>query len=494
MEKIKELILKLFKYDPRSLKMQSMRSAVWSILGKGGGQFIRMAGNLVLTRILFPEAFGLMATANIVIMIIQYFADTGIKLAIIQNPRGNEPEFLNTSWIISIIRGAILCLTILILAIPISIFYKEPSLSSLLFIMAVSPLFLGFSNPALPLLIKKFRVEKQIGMELSAQLIALITTIVLAAILNSVYALAIGYSISAFYRMLASYIVIQYRPCFRWNKEAGRELFHFGKFIFINTIITAIASQLDIVLIGKMLDMKTLSFYNIGLNFGKLVIMLFIPIISQSYLPAVSSVLSDISRVERIYRRTTTFFLTVAIPVSIVLALFSHDIIRLLYDPRYQLAYISMFWIGLSGIFRIIGSIAGTTFIAVGRPALETASMAIGLLIVAVIVSVGINLGGLKGASCGMAIAFLLISLIESILLVWAMKFSPKIVFRPWIQSIATGGICIGIHSLLKPWLSSEQFYNIPFLLFMGLLFVGISGLVFRYLEGPNPFKDEVKN
>ncbi len=145
--------------------------------------------------------------------------------------------------------------------------------------MGISPFILGFSNPALPLLVKKFRVEKQIGMELSAQLIALITTIVLAAILNTVYALAIGYSISAFYRMLASYIVIKYRPRFSWDKEAGQELFHFGKFIFINTIITAIASQLDIILIGKMLDMKNLSFYNIGLNFGNLVLMLFLPII-----------------------------------------------------------------------------------------------------------------------------------------------------------------------------------------------------------------------
>lgn len=104
MRKIKDAFKKLFQVETGSLKILSIRSAIWSFLGKGGSHLIRIAGNLVLTRILFPEAFGLMATASTVVLVVQLFSDTGMNIAIIQNPRGDEPEYLNSSWVIKIFR------------------------------------------------------------------------------------------------------------------------------------------------------------------------------------------------------------------------------------------------------------------------------------------------------------------------------------------------------------------------------------------------------
>jgi O-antigen/teichoic acid export membrane protein len=112
----KELYTRLFKSKTDSLKLLSMRSAIWSLMGKGGSHVIRLAGNLILTRILFPEAFGLMATANIVLVMAELFSDTGVKTAIIQNPRGAEPAFLNTVWVINIVRGIILSSFIMAIA------------------------------------------------------------------------------------------------------------------------------------------------------------------------------------------------------------------------------------------------------------------------------------------------------------------------------------------------------------------------------------------
>jgi O-antigen/teichoic acid export membrane protein len=471
-----------------------MRSAIWSVLGKGGAYTIRIGGNLILTRILFPEAFGLMATANTILLLIQFFADTGVKTAIIQNPKGNESEFINTAWIINILRGFFLGSVVIALAWPVAFLYHETILTSVLLIMSVHPIIAGFENPALPVMIKTFRVQKQVGMELISQIISLITTIVLARIVVSVYALAIGFSLSAVFRLVVSYIIIRYKPKLLWNKEAGAALFHFGKYVFLNTLITALASHIDVLAIGKLLNMEKLSFYNIGKNMGNLILTFSIQIVGQSYLPAVSSVHTDIARVQRIYRRTVTFFLTIAVPISIVIVLFSYDIIRLLYDPRYQLAYISMFWIGLAGIIRIIGNVTGMTFFAVGRPALETVSVAFGLILVLLLVPLGSLWSGLKGASIGVATASSIIVIFESILLMVKLKFSLMIVLRPWLQVFLVIGVCGGIYYLLKPWLSNENIYNAPFMIMMSCIALAISVGVYRYLEGPNPFRDEVNN
>jgi len=483
-----------FKDDTTSLKLLSIRSAIWSILGKGGAYIIRIGGNLILTRILFPEAFGLMATANTILLLINFFADTGVRTAIIQNPKGSESEFINTAWIINILRGIFLGSMVMALAWPVSSIYHEPILKPVLFIMCFSPLIRGFENPALPVMIKTFRVQKQVGMEIISQLISLISTIILAKVILSVYALAIGFSLSSVFRLIISYVIFRYRPRLIWNKEAGAALFHFGKYVFLNTLITALTSHIDVLAIGKLLSMEKLSFYNIGKNMGNLILAFSIQIVSQSYLPAVSSVHTDMARVQRIYRRTVTFFLTIAVPFSVVMILFSYDIIRLLYDPRYQLAYISMLWIGLAGIFRIIGNVSGMTFFAVGRPALETFSVAVGLALVLLLVPLGSLSAGLQGASAGIGIAFLLIVIVESILLVVKLKFSLMIVLRPWLQVFFIIGLCGGIYYLLKPWFTNEQLYNVPFMIIMSCVAIAISGVVYRYLEGPNPFRDEKEN
>jgi O-antigen/teichoic acid export membrane protein len=486
----KELYTRLFKSKTDSLKLLSIRSALWSIMGKGGSHVIRLAGNLILTRILFPEAFGLMATANIVLVMAELFSDTGVKTAIIQNPRGAEPAFLNTVWVINIVRGIILSSFIIAIAWPLSAFYKQPVLMNIFFIMGISHLISGFENPALPLLIKNFKVEKQVKMELVTQVVALTTTVIFAYYMQSVYALAIGYSFSVLYRLVATYFAVRYHPRFSLDKEIGKDIFNFGKYVFINTMITVTVYQLDVLLIGKVLDMTTLSYYNIGKNLGILIFTFCSQVVSQSYLPAVSSVQNDILRVQRIFKRTTTLFLTISIPVSMIMILFSHDIIRIMYDPRYELSYISLAWLAMAGIFRIIGNFSGATFFALGKPALETSSMVLGLLIVTIALFVGVHMGGLTGASCGVALAISLIPVIESIFLVRSIKFSIKTVISPYMQVFFIGGICLIIHLIIKTWFLSLFNNRIFYAVLISLFSVLLSALVFRYIEGPNPFGD----
>ncbi|GAB1360936.1 hypothetical protein MASR1M32_01720 [Rhodobacter sp.] len=68
-------------------------------------QALRLASNLILTRLLFPEAFGLMALVSVVLVGLQMFSDTGIGPAISRSPRGDEPAFLDTAWTVNVARG-----------------------------------------------------------------------------------------------------------------------------------------------------------------------------------------------------------------------------------------------------------------------------------------------------------------------------------------------------------------------------------------------------
>ena len=475
----------------QSLKLQSMRSAFYSIVGRGGGHFLRMVGSLILTRLLFPEAFGLMATASVVLAMVQLFSDTGVRTSIIQNPRGGEPQFLNTAFIISIARGFLLALIICAIAVPLSLYYDKPELKLLLLVMALNPLLVSFENPAISLFVKKFRVERQVFFEIGIQALGLVTSVLLAWVLRSVYALAWGAVLASVFRVAGSYYMHPFRPALAWDKDAGRELFGFGKFIFLNTMITWATMNIDVLLIGKLLDMDQLGLYNLGKNFADLVPTFGLQIIGQAFFPAISSIAHDLPRIMRVYRRFAAFAIAVAVPGGLLLAFFSGDIMRILYDPRYFSASLPMFWLCTAVAFRLMSIITGTTFIAAGRPGLETISMTAGLAAMAVFIPLGIRLGGLQGAAMGVAGATAVTAASESICLWLALKCSPAVALRPWLQALLGMAALSGLFYLLRPVLAGPAFYNVPFMLVMTAAGLLVSGGIYVLFEGFHPFRDE---
>ncbi len=80
-----------------SLVARAFRGAGLTVFGFGWGQMMRLASNLILTRILFPEAFGLMALISVFLMGLNMFSDVGVAPAILQSKRGDERSFLDTA-------------------------------------------------------------------------------------------------------------------------------------------------------------------------------------------------------------------------------------------------------------------------------------------------------------------------------------------------------------------------------------------------------------
>ena len=71
---------------------------------------MRLGSNLILTRLLVPEAFGTMALVNALVMGLTMFSDMGTGPAIQKCAHGDEPEFLDTVWSVQAIRGGVLWL------------------------------------------------------------------------------------------------------------------------------------------------------------------------------------------------------------------------------------------------------------------------------------------------------------------------------------------------------------------------------------------------
>jgi O-antigen/teichoic acid export membrane protein len=248
-----------------SLTQRVLRSSAFTSGGFVMAQVIRLASNLILTRLLFPEAFGLMAMVSVFMMGLVMFSDVGVGPAIMQSKRGDDDDFLDTAWTIQIIRGFALFVVACALTWPISVWFGEPDLIYLLPVSALTLVIMGFYPTRLETQNRHMRAGRITLIDLATQVISLVVAVVLAWIYHSVWALVLGGIVSALGQLLLLNLFLPgKRNRLRWEPAAASELIHFGKWIFLSTVCGFAIGQADKVIIGGHLSTGDFGIYNIG--------------------------------------------------------------------------------------------------------------------------------------------------------------------------------------------------------------------------------------
>ena len=238
-----------------SLKALALRGSFWTIFGYGGEQVIRLARKLIVARFLFPEAYGIMGGAMIFIQALEMFSDFGLAPSIIQNKRGDDPSFLRTAWTLQVFRGVAIALLAVLMAYPLSLFYGKPQLAHLLPVVALISIISGFNSTLFPLMNRRLEVGRLAFIELTAQFLASCIMIFWAWRWGNVWALILASISDAAIKMLLSHMILPgIRMRFQWDREAARELFGFGKWIFFGTLLTFFVGRFDRVILFKFMD------------------------------------------------------------------------------------------------------------------------------------------------------------------------------------------------------------------------------------------------
>ena len=110
------------------LKGRALSATLVTIVGHFGGNGVRLASNLILTRLLLPEHFGIMALVNVALIGLHMFSDVGIGPNVIQHEHGEDRAFLHTAFTVQTARGVWLLIAGCLLAWPIAHFYEIPDL------------------------------------------------------------------------------------------------------------------------------------------------------------------------------------------------------------------------------------------------------------------------------------------------------------------------------------------------------------------------------
>lgn len=394
-------------FSGSGLMARVLRSASWLMVGYGGSQALRLAANLIMTRLLFPEAFGIMTLVTVVIVGLSLFSDVGVGPAIAQNPRGDDPDFLNTAWTIQVFRGCMLFAVACLLTIPVARFYHEPDLVKYLPVGALALLVSGFFPTRIETAHRHLLVGRLTVLDLASQAIGIGFMVIYAELTQSVMALALGGVVSAVAKLILTHFLLP-GPVnrFRWERAAADDLIHFGKWIFLSTALTFVISQGDRAILGRYLSIDMLGIYNIGYFLGSFPMMAGLSMIGRIMIP----VYRDKPPAENATNRQHLSRLRAGMSLSIGLALLlmaaiGPQLVGLLYDDRYQLAGPMVTLISLAFYPRLVILTYDNVALAMGDSRSYFVVMMVRAVFQILCILVGLAYFGLVGGIVSMALA-----------------------------------------------------------------------------------------
>lgn len=382
------------------LGARAFRGSILTFAGFGAGMMLRLVSNLILTRILFPEAFGLMALVTVVITGLQMFSDTGIGTAILQNPRGDDPDFLNTAWTVEIGRGVLLWLALSAGTPWIAAFYDQPELALMLPVAGLGAVIQGFTATRVYTANRHLVLGRLTLLDLGSQLVGILVMVGLALVMQSVWALVLGGLVGTAVRTVLSHLVLRGVPNrLHWERETFLELFHFGKYIFVSSIAGFLINNGDRAILGKFVSLTELAVYNIAFFLASVPLLAARQLAAKVLLPLCSHLPADATPQNSLKLRKARTLLTFAMMgVSLFLALIGDVLVRLLYTEPYHMAGPILVLISLACLFPIANNPYGALLLGRGNSRDFTLLLIVTAAVQSVLLYFGVRDFGLMGA------------------------------------------------------------------------------------------------
>ena len=383
-----------------SLVARAAKGTLWTIGAYAVTQIVRLLSSILLSRLLLPKYFGLMALLNTMMIGLSLFSDLGLVPSVIRSERGDDPGYLNTVWTVQVIRGFGLWLVCAGLSWPIMRFYGNSQLLTLVPALGLSLIITGFNSTSVLTFNRHMEVRNVALLELLTQAFQLAVTVVAALVDPSVWALVFGRLASDALRVVISHFMIAgYRNRFALDKATVRELLSFGKWVFASTAVTFLASQSDRLVLGKLVSMTTLGLYGVAFALADMPRQIILAFAGRVGLPFVAG-FASLGRSE--FRAVVLRYRRIVLLVGVVLlavVVNSSDLFLVhVYDRRFRDAAWMAPILALGLWHTILYSTTTPCLTALGKMSYNICGYALTALVLLVAVPATFHVWGLAGA------------------------------------------------------------------------------------------------
>lgn len=352
--------------DNDDLKQKAASGMIWTAVQKYSTLAIGFISGIILARLLMPEDYGAIGMLAIFMSLAEVFIDAGFGSALIQKKNPTQEDY-STVFYFNIGMSLVLYLLLFFCAPAISNFYRMPILCKILRVQGLILFIYAFNIIQRNQIRKNLQFKKLSSITIITSIISLIVTVIMAYSGCGVWSLVVQNFIAALIPCVFFWITTQWRPSFEFSWISFRELFGFGSYMFLTSLLTTFTQRISGLLVGRWYNPATMGYYTKASTTSQYATLSVSGVMIQTTYPLYAAVQDDKQRLINMVKRITSTLAYISIPMLCILILIAKPLFVLLYSERW-LACVPYFQIlCFGGIAGCLLSVNQQTIAAIGK-------------------------------------------------------------------------------------------------------------------------------
>lgn len=360
----------------------------------------------VLARILLPFQFGIYGIATLVLGFLEMLTETGINIFLIQEKEKID-EYIDSAWVVSIIRGFLISGLIFILTPYVVDYFKTPNAINILYLAAIIPIIRGFINPSCVKFQKQLEFNKQFKYDSVIFLVDTIFAISLGLITKSENSLIYAIIISTTLEVILSFVYFTPKPKFAFDKVKSLKVINRGKWITGAGIANYLFQNIDDIIVGRVLGTASLGIYQQAYKISTLPVSEVGEVFNKVTFPIYVNLTADIKRLKRAFLKTLLIICLLVIPFGFIVFTYPIQIVRFVLGETWISAAQVLQLLAIYGSIKAITNSFYSLFLGISKQEVVTYITLISTICLVIILYPLINLFGILGAGYATIIATL---------------------------------------------------------------------------------------
>lgn len=316
------------------LRNKAAKGIAWTAIQKYSTMFISFVSGIILARLLTPYDYGCIGMLAIFMTLSESFIDCGFGAALIQKKNPTQEDY-STVFYFNIGISLLIYAVLFFVAPAIASFYNVPLLSKVLRVQGVVLIIYALNIIQSNQLRKNLNFKLLAIIGLSTTIISLIVTIIMAYSGFGVWALVVQNILVAAIPCVVYWFFVKWRPAKVFSLKSFNELFSFGIFLFLSTLINKFSQQVQGLLIGKLYTPATMGYYSKAHSTEQLASHSVSQVMVQVTYPLFSKVQDDKQALGNMIKRMTMTIAYITMPLLTLLMLIAKPLFLLLYSERW---------------------------------------------------------------------------------------------------------------------------------------------------------------
>lgn len=439
------------------LSRRVVSGAAFTILGIALRTAVTVGSMAVLARLLTPADFGHIAMATVITELAAIFANFGFGSILIQRLRISRIQIDTMHWS-AVGLGATLTLLVFGLSFLASHLFQDETVGPLLRVLCLTFILEELTIAPRSLLARRMQFQQDFYVQLCTMLARTGTAIVMAFNGMGVWSLAGGALAGSVVQAIAYQAFTGYLPRFKFSAPFLRSTWRTNGGYFGNGILFYVNSNLDLLLIGRMLGASMLGQYQNARSLTDEIRVRMVQPLQRVLFPAFSAIQNDMDRFRDGILRSARLLALMFIPMGFGVAAVAPELVSVLYGAQ---------WLPMIPILQVISIATGLSSVASVNTPIFNATNRVGLsfqlYFVQTLFAVAFMLVGSQWGVMGVAwsrLALVPIGLVFFRISIELVKMNTRHIFHiigpPCIAAISMWWILGFARGWVKIWITGE--------------------------------------